>query len=42
LGQQQTAGIYDYLPNSANTAPKEPRKTILDITKAKENFLLVL
>lgn len=28
---QQTAGIYDYLPNDAKEAPKEPRKTLADI-----------
>jgi len=32
---QQTAGIYDYLPAAARTAPKEPRKTVIDIVEGK-------
>ena len=28
---QQTAGIYDYLPKTAKTAPKEPRKKVVEI-----------
>lgn len=28
---QQTAGIYDYLPNGAKTAPKAPQKTLAEI-----------
>lgn len=28
---QQTAGIYDYLPKGAKTAPKEPQKSVADI-----------
>jgi hypothetical protein len=28
---QQTAGIYDYLPTTAKTAPKSPRTTLVDI-----------
>lgn len=40
---QQTAGIYDYLPSTAKTAPKEPRKELAEfiegegeITKVEE------
>jgi hypothetical protein len=32
---QQTAGIYDYLPKAAKEAPKEARKTVIDITKGE-------
>lgn len=44
---QQTAGIYDYLPKTAKTAPKAPQKTVADIVsgsgeiteaKQKTNF----
>ncbi len=28
---QRTAGIYDYLPNTAKTAPKAPRKELVEI-----------
>lgn len=32
---QQTAGIYDYLPKDAWTAPKKPRERLLDIITGK-------
>ncbi len=32
---QQTAGIYDYLPNTAKTAPKAPRGVIAEVMKGK-------
>jgi hypothetical protein len=32
---QQTAGIYDYLPNTAWTAPKGPRKIQAEIMEGK-------
>ncbi len=32
---QQTAGIYDYLPATAKTAPKAPRRTQADILEGK-------
>ncbi len=34
---QQTAGIYDYLPSTAKEAPKEPQKSLADITEGKGN-----
>jgi len=32
---QQTAGIYDYLPNTAKTAPKEPRKELAEVMEGE-------
>lgn len=32
---QQTAGIYDYLPKGAKTAPKEPRRTVADVVEGR-------
>jgi hypothetical protein len=32
---QQTAGIYDYLPKEAYTAPKAPQKTVADVVEGK-------
>lgn len=32
---QQTAGIYDYLPNAATTAPKAPKKQLGEIIEGK-------
>lgn len=31
----QTAGIFDYLPKTADTAPEEPRKTVADIVEGE-------
>jgi len=36
---QQTAGIYDYLPEAADTAPKEPRKKAVDIVEGEGELL---
>lgn len=32
---QQTAGIYDYLPKAAKTAPKEPRRTVAEVVRGE-------
>lgn len=32
---QQTAGIYDYLPSTAETAPKESRKALVEVLKGE-------
>ncbi|MBI4028841.1 MAG: hypothetical protein HY376_00520 [Candidatus Blackburnbacteria bacterium] len=32
---QQTAGIYDYLPKDASTAPKAPQRSVADIVSGK-------
>ncbi|OGY09733.1 MAG: hypothetical protein A2782_02750 [Candidatus Blackburnbacteria bacterium RIFCSPHIGHO2_01_FULL_43_15b] len=32
---QQTAGIYDYLPKDASTAPKAPQKSVADVVSGK-------
>lgn len=37
-GLQQTAGIYDYLPIDAYTAPKEPRKFVAEILRGDGNI----
>lgn len=36
---QQTAGIYDYLPNYAETAPKEPRKYLAETLRGEAEVL---
>ncbi len=35
---QQTAGIYDYLPNTAKTAPKAPQKELVEVLTGKANI----
>lgn len=35
---QQTAGIYDYLPSGAKTAPKSPQKELAEIIKGQAVF----
>ncbi|MBI3396999.1 hypothetical protein HY045_00825 [Candidatus Woesebacteria bacterium] len=37
-GLQQTAGIYDYLPIDAVTAPKEPQKYLAEVLQGKGNI----
>lgn len=32
---QQTAGIYDYLPEAAKTAPKEPRRMVAEVIRGE-------
>ncbi|KKQ95783.1 MAG: Membrane protein, 6-pyruvoyl-tetrahydropterin synthase-related domain protein [Candidatus Woesebacteria bacterium GW2011_GWA1_39_11b] len=39
---QQTAGIYDYLPNTAKTAPKAPRGEIVDFIKGEGSILSIV
>lgn len=36
---QQTAGIYDYLPNAAKEAPKAPMKEVAEIMKGEATIL---
>ena len=38
---QQTAGIYDYLPKAAKTAPKAPRGRAIDVVKGEGDIPMI-